>query len=172
MSKIKISKADLSDIDSLSELASITFFESYHKQIDNNRIKNYIASNFSPEHFKSKIESSNTCCYLATYEETIAGFMQLKFDYFHDKLEEISPLEIERIYILNKYQGKGLGKALINVAINTAIENKYEAITLAVWEENKKAISFYNYLGFKTYSNIGFPLIDIIYNDIAMIKYL
>ncbi|MDQ0192799.1 ribosomal protein S18 acetylase RimI-like enzyme [Paenibacillus wynnii] len=51
-------------------------------------------------------------------------------------------LEIERIYIKNKFLKQGLGKYLINKAIEIAIERKKETIWLGVWGKNESAITF------------------------------
>ncbi|WP_371873239.1 GNAT family N-acetyltransferase [Lysinibacillus sp. Ag94] len=57
-------------------------------------------------------------------------------------------LEIERIYIRNKYQGKGLGKHLINKAMEIAVAQNKKSIWLGVWEKNDNAIGFYKKMGF------------------------
>jgi ribosomal protein S18 acetylase RimI-like enzyme len=42
-----------------------------------------------------------------------------------------------------KFQGKGLGRALIEHAIKIAWEKKKTYIWLGVWEKNEKALAFY-----------------------------
>ena len=58
-------------------------------------------------------------------------------------------LEIERIYLKKKFQGKGLGKKMIEFAKEKAIQKKKNRIWLGVWEKNPKAIGFYEKVGFE-----------------------
>jgi ribosomal protein S18 acetylase RimI-like enzyme len=60
-------------------------------------------------------------------------------------------LEIERIYVLKEYQGKGIGNELLNLAKHIANQKNAPYIWLGVWEENKKAIAFYEKNGFITF---------------------
>ena len=57
-------------------------------------------------------------------------------------------LEIERIYIRKKFQRNGLGKFLLNKAIDIAKNQDKKIIWLGVWENNKNAIEFYKKSGF------------------------
>ena len=52
-------------------------------------------------------------------------------------------MEVERIYVLQKYQGLKAGQALLNKSILLAKEKHLDFIWLGVWENNKKAIQFY-----------------------------
>ena len=58
-------------------------------------------------------------------------------------------LEIERIYLIKKFQGKGFGKKMIEFAKEIAIQKKKNRIWLGVWEKNPKAIGFYQKMGFE-----------------------
>ena len=52
-------------------------------------------------------------------------------------------LEIERIYVLNAYQGKKVGQLLIDKAEELAQRKQVDFIWLGVWEKNEHAIRFY-----------------------------
>ncbi|NHJ04074.1 MAG: GNAT family N-acetyltransferase [Candidatus Heimdallarchaeota archaeon] len=58
-------------------------------------------------------------------------------------------LFIDKIGVLKKYQGKGLGTKLMRFAIDFARKLKYDYLILEVISRNKKAISLYHKLGFK-----------------------
>jgi len=53
--------------------------------------------------------------------------------------------ELEEIFVLQKYQGKGIGKKLIKKT-----KEKTERLCLMTHPKNKKAVEFYKKLGFKT----------------------
>ncbi|WP_129598303.1 GNAT family N-acetyltransferase [Anaerophilus nitritogenes] len=59
----------------------------------------------------------------------------------------ISDYKIEMLFINDEFRGKGIGKKLIEYAINK-LNVKYVDVN----EQNKQAVGFYVYLGFKEYS--------------------
>ena len=55
---------------------------------------------------------------------------------------------ISMIIVARDYQGKGLGKKLIEKMISVSLNNNMKRIKLEVNKENIKAIKFYEHLGF------------------------
>ena len=53
---------------------------------------------------------------------------------------------LEMLFVLPKMQGKGIGKKLVEFAIE-----KYNVASLTVNEQNLQAMGFYEHLGFKPY---------------------
>ena len=65
-------------------------------------------------------------------------------------VEEIDYIEINQIFILPKYQSKGIGSKILTEIINTG-NNEKKSIILGVLKSNTKAQRFYNKLGFIEY---------------------
>jgi len=81
-------------------------------------------------------------------------------------------LEIERIYVLRKWQGMKVGQLFYHKAIDIARERGYAYVWLGVWEENENAIGFYKRNGFVEFDKHLFTLGDDIQTDIMMRKEL
>ena len=81
-------------------------------------------------------------------------------------------LEIERIYIRNKFQKQGLGKYLFNKALEIAKERNEKKIWLGVWEKNENAIAFYHKMGFVQTGAHSFYMGDEEQTDFIMTKTL
>ena len=64
--------------------------------------------------------------------------------------------EIQRLYVLQKFQGFGLGKQLFEFALELATKNSFSWAWLGVWEHNTKAQAFYNRYGFEKFSQHHF----------------
>jgi ribosomal protein S18 acetylase RimI-like enzyme len=79
-------------------------------------------------------------------------------------------LEIERIYIKNKFQNYGLGKYLLNIALAIAMERNKKIIWLGVWEKNENAIAFYKKMGFVQTGDHSFYMGDEEQIDYIMTK--
>ena len=62
-------------------------------------------------------------------------------------------IEIQRIYLLAEHTGRGQGRLLMNYCLDWACQRQYRAVWLGVWERNKRALSFYQKVGFE---RVGF----------------
>ncbi|MDZ7650391.1 MAG: GNAT family N-acetyltransferase [Cytophagales bacterium] len=69
-------------------------------------------------------------------------------------------LELQRLYVLTLAQGKSVGKLLMDMAMQYAIQKKYDWIWLGVWERNFKAQEFYKRWGFEKFSEHTFWMGD------------
>lgn len=81
-------------------------------------------------------------------------------------------LEIERIYVKKKFQKHGLGKFLLNKAIESAMEHSKKKLWLGVWEKNENAIAFYTKMGFVQTGSRSFYMGDEEQIDLIMTKTL
>jgi diamine N-acetyltransferase len=67
--------------------------------------------------------------------------------------------EIERIYVLGSQQGKGLGRKLMNTAIDYLGERYGDAPQwLGVWSQNLRAQALYRSYGFEKIGEYEFPV--------------
>lgn len=58
-------------------------------------------------------------------------------------------MEIENIFVLEKYRGQGIGNQLMAYLVSVAIENRVINITLEVRENNEVAKNLYKKFGFR-----------------------
>ncbi|SMG42503.1 GNAT family N-acetyltransferase [Sphingobacterium psychroaquaticum] len=98
------------------------------------------------------------------------------FDYIKEKYNRVLPLEnetqegeiyIDTIAVLPEAQGKGIGKKLLQYAIETFVEQQGETLGLLVDKENPSAK--------KLYLNMGFAVIkqvDIFGKEMDHLQYL
>jgi GNAT superfamily N-acetyltransferase len=57
--------------------------------------------------------------------------------------------ELRKMYLLKHHRGKGLGKFMLNTAIDISKENHYKKIILETISPLKEAISLYRQYGFR-----------------------
>jgi ribosomal protein S18 acetylase RimI-like enzyme len=81
-------------------------------------------------------------------------------------------LEIERLYVLKEYHGKQVGALLYEQALAISKERKAPYIWLGVWEENPRAIRFYQKQGLVEFGEHIFQLADDEQRDVLMKKTL
>ncbi len=63
--------------------------------------------------------------------------------------------EIHEIFVHPKWQGRGIGKALMNVALRYAVERGMDKVELWVGVGNYRAIRFYKGFGFEERGTFG-----------------
>lgn len=78
----------------------------------------------------------------------MVGYLKINIGNAQSEKMGDESLEIERIYVKNKYQKHGIGKILLNTAIEFALERDKKEIWLGVWEKNENAIAFYKKMDF------------------------
>lgn len=63
---------------------------------------------------------------------------------------------IEDVFVAPEYSGRGIGKKMVQFAINKALDNGSGAIKLSAIEWNKKAVHMYESVGFKTAKTMNY----------------
>lgn len=80
--------------------------------------------------------------------------------------------ELRRIYLLHRFQGCGIGRALMDQAIASARELGYKRLLLGVYGANHGAIRFYEKAGFTQIGERFFTVGATTHHDAVMAKVL
>lgn len=169
---ILIKKVDITEVEALQQISRKTFYETFEAYNKEENMQKYLQENFSISQLKTEINHQASHFYFALYNEEIAGYLKVNFAEAQTELQEKTSLEIERIYILQHFQDRGVGKLLFDKALQIALENDCKYLWLGVWEHNTKAIAFYEKAGFIAFGKHIFKLGDEEQNDIMMKKIL
>lgn len=71
------------------------------------------------------------------FKNEVAGYLKVNTNDAQSEEMDDESLEIERIYIKNRFQKHGLGKLLLNQAMEIAIERNKKKVWLGVWKKMK-----------------------------------
>jgi len=151
MENISIKLAHLSDITTICEIGTKTFFETYAQRNSVADMQQYLATNFNQQAIKKQIENHGSAFYIAYLENKPIGYLKLNTAEAQTDLNEHNSVEIERIYVLAAYHGKNIGQLLYQKAAAVAKEKGKSSIWLGVWEQNPRAIRFYEKQGFEKF---------------------
>ena len=156
MGKIRICTTE--DIEKLMEIGEKTFRETFEGENTQEDMENYCRENFNYEKISLEINDKNSRYFVFEEENQVVGYMKVNF--FGSQTEDgyENSLELQRIYVLKSYKGKGIGKKFMEAAINLARENNLEYVWLGVWKHNYKAIEFYKKKGFEKFGEHVFVL--------------
>ena len=155
---VSFERADKSRAHLLSEIAGFTFIESHGSSAKAEDINNFIAQKYNPETFAAELINKKNNYYLVYYQNRLAGFSNIiyNFPYAESKMKDIAKLE--RIYILKEFYDLKLGYNLFEFNRNLARTNNQKGIWLFVWKENERAIRFYKKNGFEVIGNFDFKI--------------
>jgi len=168
MTDFDIKKVTLDNIDQLQKLSKQTFFESFSSGNTEENIQKYLDEAFSVSRLTEELNDNNVVFYFAILEDQVIAYLKLNFGPSQTELQCDRAVEIERIYVLNAFQGKSFGQALFGKATEIAREKGADYVWLGVWEENLKAINFYKKNGFVVFDKHLFKLGDDVQTDLMM----
>lgn len=81
-----------------------------------------------------------------------------------------SPLEIQRIYALRRWHGRGIGPALMAECLRRAATAGHDVAWLAVWQRAPQPLAFYRKWGFVVVGTATFQLGEDRQDDFVMAR--
>lgn len=168
MDVILIDKVQPHQMGALQKIGQQTFRETFSDFNSEANMKIYLEEGFSIEKLTSEYQNKNSEFYFATYENDIIGYLKINFGKAQTELKDNLALEIERIYVVNAFHGKGVGQLLYDKAITVAKSKGLAYVWLGVWEKNLRALRFYTKNGFVPFDQHIFKLGDDEQTDIMM----
>jgi diamine N-acetyltransferase len=168
----EIKKCSRTDLLTLQEISQETFNETFKDENSPENMMAYLEKAFNLKQLEKELSNKNSQFFFVYFNDEVAGYLKININNAQSEEMGEESLEIERIYVKNKFQGHGLGKDLLNKAIETAMDLNKEKIWLGVWEKNEKAIAFYKKMGFVQTGAHSFYMGDEEQTDFIMVKTL
>lgn len=172
MENIEIRKVTLNDIQTLQQIGTKTFAETFSDSNSEDNMVKYLTERFSLEKLSEEVSDLGSHFYFAQLNGQVIGYLKLNTGASQTELADDKALEIERIYVLGTYHGKKVGQLLYEKAIQVAGELNSTYVWLGVWEKNPRAIRFYEKNGFTVFDKHIFKLGEEEQLDIMMKKNL
>lgn len=142
----------------LLDLGRQTFAETFAHQNTEADMAQYLAEHFTPAHLQQELAEPNARFLLAHADGQPAGYGKLRTVEQPPELAGQLHLELERIYVLQAFQGRQVGRALLEAAVGLARQQGFAVLWLGVWEHNRKARAFYERAGFVHFGQHVFRL--------------
>lgn len=168
MNDFIIRKVTEKELDQLQKIGKLTFFETFSAGNGEDDMNDYLEVNFSKEKLTAEYASDNSEFYFAASGQNIIGYLKVNFGDGQTELRDENSIEIQRIYVLNSFQRKGVGLQLLEKSIQIAKDKNAAFIWLGVWEENIRAINFYKKFGFIEFAKHPFKFGKDMQTDIMM----
>lgn len=169
---INIKQCTHKDLHILQEISYETFNETFKHQNSPENMNAYLERAFNLKQLERELSNTSSQFYFVYFDNEVAGYLKLNTNDAQSEEMGDESIEIERIYIKNKFQKQGLGKYLIKKATEIAVELNKKKIWLGVWEKNENAIAFYKKIGFVQTGTHSFYMGDEEQTDFIMTKSL
>jgi ribosomal protein S18 acetylase RimI-like enzyme len=170
--QIEIRRANALDAKLIRVLGAVTFFEAYFEQDDAHDLANYIHESFDLEKIRAEIADKNAAFFIIYLENHAVGYAKLRENSNVECIKTENSIELQRIYVVERVFGTGIGAHLLKYCFETAKARGFETLWLGVWEENERAQKFYAKHGFKRVGELEFPYGETVGTNFVLEKVL
>ncbi len=171
---VGLRRARAQDAPALSVVAAATFLDAFAGVIDGDAIVGHCRDALSPEAFAEALETSTTAAWIAAARAGGApvGYAMVTAPDLPSVETRAGDLELKRIYVLSRYQGFGVGRALMEAVEAHARDAGAGRMLLGVYSGNETALTFYAAGGFERIGSRRFNVGGRVYDDAVLAKVL
>ncbi|RPD39646.1 GNAT family N-acetyltransferase [Chitinophaga barathri] len=174
MTEPSVRRAQEADLPALSMLEQQTFRDTFSNVYDPRDLEEFLSTKKNLAAIQDTFNQPGTLYFILSHEGEDAGFLQLNLHRQPDNgtLLPEPVMELEKIYVLPAYFGKGFGKILMDHALKIARDNFVRTLWLGVWENNHRAKAFYQKEGFTPFGEHSFTVGRQTDRDLLLAKVL
>ncbi|HEY2856143.1 MAG TPA: GNAT family N-acetyltransferase [Gemmatimonadaceae bacterium] len=159
----------------LASAAGAFFLDTFGQANSAEDMEAYLTDSLSEEQVSAELSAPDSRVWLAMGAKgEIAGYVHVRQNAPADGAlaSEGRAVEIARLYADRRCHGQGLGAALMEKGIETALDWHADVLWLGVWERNARAIAFYRKQGFEVVGEQEFMLGTDRQRDLVMARRL
>lgn len=157
---LKFEKCKIDNLELLIKLSKETFISTFKDSNTEENLREYIEKAFNEKKMLNELLNENSVFYILYNNNRPIGYLKLNEGDGQSDIKDYNSIEIERIYVLKEFQNMGIGKILLDKAVEFALYKNKNYIWLGVWEKNEKALVFYKKNDFKIISEHSFFMGD------------
>lgn len=146
--EISFVKVNDNQIDQLVAIGKTSFSDAYSEQTKVEDMEIYLNNAFQISKIKQEISNAQSVFYFVRKNTETVGYIKLRWDRTPQPIKNEKSLEIERFYLLKDYYKQGIGAEMLRFCENYARDHYFQSIWLLVWQENQRALQFYQQKGF------------------------
>jgi diamine N-acetyltransferase len=164
-------KAQYADALKLSVLYKQVYIQTYGAEGVSDEFANFITRQFAVERLERIIKEHPENITVADYKNNLLGVAEIEFAK-ECPINNIVAPELNKLYILERFCGMGIGHKLLHEAEKTVLSKRAKEMWLWVLESNDRAISFYEKQDYQHIGNASFQMEVNQYDNKVMLKQL
>ncbi len=123
-------------------------------------MESFLSQAYNPEALEAELQEDGAISFMAWYGEEAVGFVRLRRNPEVAHVLGENSIEIQRLYVHPRHQGKKIGSLLMQQSVDHARQSGCEWIWLGVWEHNYRAQEFYQQWNFERFGEHVFQMGD------------
>lgn len=145
--ELSIRAAAIDDLKLLAALGMTTCFEAYFELDPSKDLADYCLRSFNEKQLKTEFEDAGSTFLIAELNEKAVGYAKLREGKKIECMKGKNAIEVQRIYVLEKFKGRRIGESLMRRCFEIAKERGFATVWLGVWDKNVAAQKFYEKIG-------------------------
>jgi ribosomal protein S18 acetylase RimI-like enzyme len=130
-------------------LATQVFLDTYAPDGIRPSLADEVLEHFSTDATAALLRNPATTFIVAEAAGHLVGFVQLTHGATHTLLREGPAVELDRLYVLARFGGRGIGTLLLRRAEAVAAQQRASMMWLTAWVGNHHALGFYARRGYR-----------------------
>ena len=156
---IRIIRADISHAAIIGVIGKKSFRRAFEHLFNNKEeLLEYLENTYSPIKLSKSLRDDDNVYLLAFIDHEPAGFVKVKKYSLNEHIESVAQMELQKIYVLQEFHGRGIGSALLKEVKNLAKEVDPDYVWLDTHVSNASAIRLYEKNGFKKVGKYFFTI--------------
>ena len=147
-------QATASDALCIAALGVQVFLDTYATQGIRPALAQEAFDAFSPDELLNILAKPDVFITVAEADGHLVGFAQVAMNTGHDLIAHPRACELQRLYVQERFTGKGVGRGLLDATETSAQLCGAALLWATVWVGNRRALSFYPRQG---YALMGSP---------------
>ncbi|WP_189518392.1 GNAT family N-acetyltransferase [Kushneria pakistanensis] len=156
------------DVLEVATIGRETYRQTFEGHYDADVMAKYLDHAFHPDTVANELGHPQSDFWLLETKGHVAGYLKMNRGLAQTEPQEEGGIEIERIYLLQQFQGQGFGRALFDKAMGFARASNSRFVWLGVWENNYRALEFYRSMGFEITGTHDFRMGEVVDTDYIM----
>ena len=136
------------DARSLGVLGTQVFLDTYAPQGIRPLIADEVLEHFSTDAIERQLAQPRTIFIVAESAGHLIGFAQLTRSAKPPHSVAVDAIELERLYVLERFTGRGVGKRVLRESERWVASNGAPMLWLTAWIGNARALAFYAAQGY------------------------
>ena len=163
-----LKKAEISDLKLIIELGRETYYDAFHTMNSAETMSRYLDEAFNESKIGEELNNPGSEFHILYLEDQPAAYIKVNLAPAQSDINDPDSLELERIYVRQKFSMMGIGRHLMEHALGLARKNNCSYIWLWVWEKNEAALAFYSRMGFSKFGGHSFRMGDELQSDFLL----
>lgn len=164
--------ATAADAAALSRVGTQSFNDAYRGTADDADIDAHLEAYFSEAAIRREMTQPAVRYLLASRGPAMAGLVKLRNGEVPPQVPVDKVIEVQQLYVASDHQRSGVGRQLMDAALDEARRQRANGIWLSVWTDADWAVSFYRNYGFESIGELAFQLGRSLFTDYLMFRAL